>query len=79
VIDDAVARGRQYDDYLIAQNFEPKLLTQSGHAVELHNKAPVEDRPGLAFAVGERWFAGKTEGYAPYPLYPSLSGCCVTA
>jgi len=23
--------------------------------------------------------AGKTEGYAPYPLYPSLSGCCVTA
>jgi hypothetical protein len=27
VIDDAVARGRQYDDYLIADNFEPKLLT----------------------------------------------------
>ena len=26
VIDDTVARGRQYDDYLIAQNFEPKLL-----------------------------------------------------
>jgi len=23
--------------------------------------------------------AGKNEGYAPYPLYPSLSGCCVTA
>jgi len=35
--------------------------------------------PGLAFAVGDRWLQAKLKATRPNPLYPSLSGCCVTA
>jgi hypothetical protein len=46
-----------------------------------NNEAPVGyllDR-GWHLLCWREMVAGKNKGYAPYPLYPSLSGCCVTA
>ena len=74
VIDDAVARGRQYDDYLIFQNFDPKRINSTGHRWRYDKKGDDRSRrPSkaitllneLAAAGAEREETNSASAYAP--------------
>ena len=77
-----VARGRQYDDYLIAQNVDPKCINSTGHRWTPPERAPTEadmkkPRGGSWYTpelltryaiLGNRQFAGSEDTGSAYVL-----------